>query len=47
VLQVKLLPSGSAALAGLLAQPGEAPRSLSEHEAVIAGAVRERSARRR
>ena len=47
VLQVKLLPSGSAALAGLLARPGEASLSLSEHEAAITEAVRERSTRRR
>lgn len=43
VLQVKVLAKGSAALAGLLARPGEAPRSLSEHEAAVAEAVRERA----
>jgi AbrB family looped-hinge helix DNA binding protein len=43
VLQVKVLAKGSAALAGLLARPGEAPRSLSEHEAAVTEAVRERA----
>jgi AbrB family looped-hinge helix DNA binding protein len=43
VLQVKVLAKGSAALAGLLARPGEAPRSPSEHEAAVTEAVRERA----
>jgi AbrB family looped-hinge helix DNA binding protein len=43
VLQVKVLAKGSEALAGLLARPGEAPRSLSEHEAAVTEAVRERA----
>jgi AbrB family looped-hinge helix DNA binding protein len=43
VLQVKVLAKGSAALAGLLARPGEASRSLSEHEAAVTEAVRERA----
>jgi AbrB family looped-hinge helix DNA binding protein len=47
VLQVKLLARGSAALAGLLARPGEAPRSLSEQEAAVTEVVRERAKGRR
>jgi AbrB family looped-hinge helix DNA binding protein len=43
VLQVKVLAKGSVALAGLLARPGKAPRSLSEHEAAVTEAVRERA----
>lgn len=43
VLQVKVLAKGSAALAGLLARPGEAPRSLSDHEAAVTEVVRERA----
>lgn len=39
VLLVKVLPKGSAALAGLLARPGEAARSLADHEAAITSAV--------
>jgi AbrB family looped-hinge helix DNA binding protein len=47
LLQVKVLARGSAALAGLLAQAGEAPRSLSEHDAAVSEAVRERAKGRR
>ena len=47
VLQVRLLARGSAALAGLLARPGEGPRSLSEHDAAVTAVVRERAKGRR
>jgi AbrB family looped-hinge helix DNA binding protein len=47
VLQVKVLAKGSAALAGLLARPAEAPRSLSDQEAAVTEVVRERARGRR
>ncbi len=39
VMQVKVLPKGSAALAGLLAQPGQAALALADHEAAVTAAV--------
>lgn len=47
VLQLRVLASGSTALAGLLARPGEATRSLSEHEAAVTEVVRARAKGRR
>jgi AbrB family looped-hinge helix DNA binding protein len=47
VLQVSLLLKGSAALAGLLARPGEQPPSLSDHETAVTEAVRARAEGRR
>jgi AbrB family looped-hinge helix DNA binding protein len=47
VLQVKVLAKGSASLAGLLARPGERPRSLADHEAGVTDAVRTRAKARR
>lgn len=46
-VRVKVLVTGSTALAGLLARPGEAVRSLSEHETAITEAVRARAKGRR
>lgn len=43
VVQLKVLPEGSTALAGLLARPGEAARSLSEHETAVTEVVRARA----
>ena len=43
VLQVRLLAEGSAGLAGLLARPGQAARSLSDHDAAITETVRARA----
>lgn len=47
VLQVRLLAEGSAGLAGLLARPGQAARSLSDHDAAITETVRARAKGRR
>ena len=45
-LQVHVLATGSAALAGLLARPGESTRSIAEMEDAIAQAVRARARRK-
>jgi AbrB family looped-hinge helix DNA binding protein len=47
ILQVKVLARGSAALAGLLARPGEPVRSLDEHDAAVTEAVVARAKGRR
>lgn len=47
VLQVKVLASGSASLAGLLARPGEATRSLVDLDAAVTLAVVGRAKGRR
>jgi AbrB family looped-hinge helix DNA binding protein len=47
ILQAKVLPKGSAALAGLLAQPGEVTRTQADQEAAVTAAVLERSKARR
>ena len=47
VLQAKVLPKGSAALAGLLARPGGAALSLAEHESAVTAAVLARTKGRR
>ena len=46
-LRVRVLTRGSNGLYGLLATPGEDPRSLDEMEAAVDSAVRERSRPRR
>ena len=46
-LRVRVLTRGSNGLYGLLAMPGEDPRSLDEMEAAVDSAVRERSRPRR
>lgn len=47
ILQVKVLAKGSAALAGLLARPGEAVRSLVDLDAAVTAAVVGRAKARR
>lgn len=47
VLQAKLLPRGSAALAGLLARPEQEALSLAAHEDAVTAAVRARAKGRR
>ena len=47
VLQAKVLPKGSAALAGLLARPGEVALTLAEHDAAVTAAVLVRAKARR
>jgi len=42
-LQVRLQARGAEALFGMLAQPGEAARTLEEMDAAVTGAVRARS----
>jgi antitoxin PrlF len=44
-IQVRMLARGSQGLFGLLAQPGEAARSLAEMDAGVTAAVRQRRAR--
>lgn len=44
-LRVRVLARGSQGLAGLLARPGEAARSLDEMDQAIADAVTERAGR--
>ena len=46
-LRVRVLTRGSNGLYGLLAKPGEDPRSLDEMETAVDSAVRERSRPRR
>ena len=46
-LNVQVLATGSNALLGLLAKPGESARSLDEMDAAIGQVVRERARRRR
>ncbi len=46
-LQLKLLAKGSASLSGLLAQPGQGTRSLTELDAAVTQAVVERAIGRR
>ncbi len=43
VMQVRVLATGSNALAGLLALPGEAARALSDQEAAVTETVRARA----
>lgn len=45
VLQVTVLAKGSAALSGLLARPGEVPRTLVEHDDAVTQAVIARARR--
>jgi antitoxin PrlF len=44
-IRLRVRPSGSRGLAGLLARPGERPRSLDELDAGVAAAVAARSRR--